>query len=253
MPEGVENQGDDQDPIIDDAADDVADEGDDDLPVGDEGDDVEEGADPDSTDDASAAGTNDQPAISRRTARVQKLEKERDTERTRAAELQGRLDGILAMQRQAQPDDAAQRAEAARVAAMDPAERERYEDKQRIEALSRQVANLAHSQEDNLDRARFEMRLEHEPALKKYADSVEKALGEMRTKGVNSSREAILKYKLGEEAYDRLMSKKGAEQRKQAAQKRVASVNGRPANVRGDNTGGGKGKTEEDRLRGVQI
>ena len=49
------------------------------------------------------------------------------------------------------------------------------------------------------------------------------------------------------------IEKKGADQRKKAASDRVNSVKGRPANLRGDNTGGGKGKTEEDRLRGVQI
>lgn len=247
-----ENLNADQDLELDDAA-----VEDDDLPVDDDLDDADELAensedeDPDADPDAVAA-SGDQPKPSRRTIRVQKLEKERDAERQRASELQARLDGVLAAQRQPVNDEA-RRAEEARVAAMDPAERERYEDKKQLAALSAQVSNLGFAQEDGLDRARFEAKAEVDPLYKKYADSVEKTLQDMRAKGVNSSREAILTYKIGEAALRKKAQGVGADKKKQAAQARVNSTKGRPANLRGDSSGSGKGKTEEDRLRGVQI
>lgn len=231
----------------------------DELPLDDEDDAESEDEDEDETegnaDPAAAApqgGEGKQP--SRRTIRVQKLEKERDAERQRATELQNRLNEVLMQQRQPQQDDAARRAEEARVAAMDPVERERYEDKKRIDALQQQVSNLGFAQQDGLDRARFEAKAELNPVYKKYAADVEKTLQEMRAKGVNTTREALLTYKLGEAARKKLEAGMGdGAKRKAAAQARVNKVNGRPANLRGDNSGSGKGKTEEDRLRGVQI
>ena len=200
--------------------------------------------------DASAAGSS--PAPSRRTIRVQKLEKERDEAKTREITLQARLDAILAERNK--PDDrAAQAAEQARVAAMDPIERERYHSEQRIARLEATINNLAHNQSDALDKVRFEQYAKH-PVFKKYVGEIETTLQGMRKAGVNSDREAILKYKMGEALYNRVMAQdtgKGA--RKQAAGDRVNAVRGKPANARGDSTGTRAGKTEEDRLRGVQI
>ena len=230
----------------------------DDLPIDDEDDTDDEDEDEDDETegkaDPAAAPQGDQgKPLSRRTLRVQKLEKERDAERTRAAELQNRLNEVLMAQRQPQ-DDAARRAEEARVAQMDPLERKEYEQQKKIDALQAQVANLGFAQQDGLDRARFEAKAELNPVYKKYAASVESTLQEMRAKGVNTTREALLTYKLGEAQRKKLEAGAGeGKRRKEAAQARVNKVNGRPANLRGDSSGSGKGKTEEDRLRGVQI
>ena len=257
-PKDTEDQVDTNTVVDDEIELDPADDEDDLLPDDEdnnEGDDEDEDEGKGDVDPAAAApqgGDGKQP--SRRTLRVQKLEKERDAERQKAAELQARLDGILMAQRQPAQDDAALRAEQARVAAMDPAERERYEDKKRIDALQAQVSNLGFAQADGLDRARFEAKAELNPVYKKNAPAVEKALEEMRAKGVNTTREALLTYKLGEAARKKLEAGAGdGKRRRDAAQNRVSKVNGRPANMRGDSSGTGKGKTEEDRLRGVQI
>jgi len=255
-PKDTEDQVD-TDTVVDEVDLDLTDD-EDGLPI-DDADDESEDEDEDEgkgdVDPAAAAPQGDEgKQPSRRTVRVQKLEKERDAERQRAAELQARLDGILMAQRQPTQDDAALRAEEARVAAMDPLERERYEDKKRIDALQAQVSNLGFAQADGLDRARFEAKAELNPVYKKYAVAVEKTLQEMRAKGVNTTREALLTYKLGEAARKKLEASGGdGKRRKEAAQNRVNKVNGRPANMRGDTSGTGKGKTEEDRLRGIQI
>jgi hypothetical protein len=229
----------------------------DDLPLDDEDTDGDDEDEDDETegnaDPAAAAPQGDGKQPSRRTIRVQKLEKERDAERTRATELQNRLNEVLTAQRQPQ-DDAARRAEEARVAAMDPLERKDYDQQRKIDALTQQVSNLGFAQADGLDRARFEAKAELNSVYKKYAASVESTLQEMRAKGVNTTREALLTYKLGEAHRKKLEAGAGeGQRRKAAAQARVNKVNGRPANLRGDNSGSGKGKTEEDRLRGVQI
>jgi len=199
-----------------------------------------------------AGATAEQPQLSRRTIRVQKLEKERDEARQREITLQARLEALLAERNR--PDERAlQAAEQAKLAAMDPIERERYQSDQRIARLEATINNLAHNQKDALDKVRFEQYTKH-PVFKKYTADVEETLNGMRKAGVNSDREAILKYKMGEALYNRIMAQEnGKPVRKQAASDRVSAVRGKPANVRGDSNGARAGKTEEDRLRGVQI
>src|SRR5258708_6050150 len=95
--EGTENQNADTD-LPEDAIDDIADEGDD-LPIIDDEDDADEDENEDADADP-AAGSDGQPApVSRRTARVQKLEKERDTAAQEAATLRQRLADVEASQR----------------------------------------------------------------------------------------------------------------------------------------------------------
>ena len=242
--------------VIDDEIGSVPLDDEDDLPVDDDADDEAETEDDEaeeSTDTAAAPQGDEGKSVSRRTIRVQKIEKERDSERARAAELQNRLNEILTAQRQPQ-DDAARRAEEARVAQMDPLERKEYEQQKKIDALESQVANLGFAQQDGLDRARFEAKAEINPVYKKYAEAVESTLQEMRAKNVNTTREALLTYKLGEAQRKKLEAGEGeGRRRREAAQARVSKANGRPANLRGDNSGSSRGKTEEDRLRGIQI
>ena len=252
---GTENQDAD---LPEDVIDDIADEGDDTSVVDDE--DLDDEADDENGDapadpDAAAAGDGEPaPQVSRRTARVQKLEKERDTAAQEAATLRQRLADVEAANRNDPQRAEAARQEAARVAAMDPAERERYEDKKAITALQTQVQNLGFAQQDGLDRARFEAKAEFNPVYKKYAPAVEEELQRLRANGFNSNREAVLTYKLGEATRKKLEAgSAGGQRRKDAAGERVRKVNSRPANLRGDGSGSRQGKTEEDRLRGVQI
>jgi hypothetical protein len=105
-----------------------------------------------------------------------------------------------------------------------------------------------------LDRARFEAKAEINPLYKKYAKVVEDELQRLRANGFNSNREAVLKFKLGEAALEKLESgSAGGQRRKAAAEERVRKTQSRPANMRGDGSGARQGKTEEDRLRGMQI
>ena len=194
---------------------------------------------------------------SRGETRQQKLANELNKAREREAALQARLTQILTTQQQAPAHDvAAQQAEAQRVAAMDPLERQAYEADKRVKALEAQVANLGFAQQDGLDRARFEAKAAVVPLYAKYMPQVEKTLQEMRATGVNTTREAILDYLYGKA--QRLKAeqalKDGTNKKVSAAAAgRVASVNGRPANLRGDASGVGGGKSLEDKLRGVPL
>ena len=199
-------------------------------------------------------GGEPQQQTSRATARVQKLAKERDEARREAEENRRRLAELEARQRFDPQAEAFRQAEAARIAAMDPFERERYEDKKQIEALRGEVAQLDFRTKDNLDLARFEAKAEVNPLYKKYLPEVEKRLASLRASGVNAPREEILKHAIGEVALAKTVNGAAQGQRRStAAAQRVAATRGRPANIRGDTNVGSRGKTEEDRLRGVQI
>lgn len=236
------------DDVLDDTEegnDDTAEEGDGDEETTTEGDGSEAPAGEDG---------DGEPAPSRRTVRVQKLEKERDTATATAAELQKRLDEVLAAQRTAPvPDAAALKAEADRIAAMEPVDRVKYEADKKISALQSQLNGLGFHITDASDKASFEAKATINPIYKKYLPAVEKDLADMRKNGVNTTREAILTYKIGEDARKRLEQKGNGEQRRRAAANRVETARGRPANGRSDQGTSRSEKSLEDRLRGVQL
>lgn len=199
-----------------------------------------------------AAGEGEQ--VSRRTLRVQKLAEERDAERAETARLRTELDNLKrAETARMQVDPAAARAEAERLAAMEPTERALYESNKRIEALQNQVANLGHITQDASDKASFEAKAVIDPLHAKYKDRVETTLQGMRAKGVNANREAILTYLIGEEAQKRATQKPMKQGRKDAAASRVERAQGKAPSTRSDAGGSRSEKSLEDRLRGVQI
>ena len=266
MPEAENQTGGEDDPELDLDLDDT--EGDDSYTEGAEG--STEGQDPDAAskegkegdvegegEDATAA--TDTAPQSRSSKRIQAL-REREAAATAEAKLlKERLEQVLAEQRKQPPmvDEAAARAEAERVAAMDPVERRIYESEKKTAALQAQVNGLGFHISDATDKARFEAKAEINPVYKKYADRIEKGLSDMRKNNANTTREALLTYYIGEDARKRLESKTGSDQRRRAAATRVERTQGRPATARSD-VGGSRSDANslaalEKRLAGVPI
>lgn len=204
-----------------------------------------------------AAGAGEEGGkVSRRTARVQSLEKERDAEKAQAAEYKRRYDELIAQQhtqRTPAQVEAEAAAEQAKMAAMDPLDRVTYIADKKINALQSQIQGLGFQTQDSSDKATFEARASIDPLYEKYKDRVETALAGMRAKGANTTREALLTYMIGEDARKKAAQKPEGQRRKDAASSRVAKANGKAPTTRGDTTNSKSEKSLEDRLRGVQI
>lgn len=144
-------------------------------------------------------------------------------------------------------------AEAARVAAMDPTQRDAYEARKESQSTKQALAYLNFKMEDSSDKSLFAAKAIVNPVRAKYADRVEAKLVEMRKQGQNTTREIVYKFLLGEDA-DKKYEAGGAGPKKKSAASRVDAARSKPARGRSD--AGGykpKGKTAEDRLEGVLI
>lgn len=155
----------------------------------------------------------------------------------------------LQLERKAK-DDAA---EAERIAAMDPTERELYSSRKEINNNKQALAYINFKIEDSSDKSQYSAKSIVNPLYAKYADRVEAKLAEMRKGGQNTTREVVLDFLIGRDA--RLKAEQGdpgAKRRKAAS--RVDAARSKPARGRSD--AGGykpKGKSAEDRLDGVLI
>lgn len=163
-----------------------------------------------------------------------------------AAEAEARANARATQESEAQ--------ERARLAEMLPEERYEYlrqKDKREFEArfgqMQFQTAEIA-------DKAAFDAKAEINPTYRRYAAKVEAKLQELRRTGQNVSREALLKFVIGEDALKN-GSRVGSKQRK-AANGRLARETTRARNGRSD-TGGNargtarRGSTPADRLKDV--
>lgn len=196
---------------------------------------------------------------SRSSRRIQALRQREAAATAEAAELRKRLDDVLADQRKQPPavDEVALRAEAEKVALMEPHERVAYENNKRIKSLQDQVNGLGFHISDATDKATFEAKATIDPIYKKYAGRVEKALGDMRKNNANTTREALLTYMIGQDARERLAKNSNGDQRRRAAAARVENTKGRPATARSDASSSRTDKDSvqalEKRLSGVAI
>jgi hypothetical protein len=115
---------------------------------------------------------------------------------------------------------------------------------QRLQIMQIQMA-------DQTDRAAYEAKATHDKRFAKYSQEVEQRLADLRRQGQNVSREALLKFIIGEKVLGNPTDKRV----RQAAQRRVENQRVRPANTRGDQGGdtqrrqGGDGEREARRKR----
>lgn len=166
------------------------------------------------------------------------------------AAYQAQLENIRERER-VQQSDADRRAEADRLALLDPAERAAYHAEQKANNLERRLNMLQMQMHDNGDKATFSAKAAHDPLYAKHMDEVEAMFQDGLSKGVRSSREDLLAYTIGREALKNRPA--DAAKKKSSAGKRIDSVTSKPATARGDVAGSKKGKSLEDRLAGVQI
>ena len=143
------------------------------------------------------------------------------------------------------------RAEEARLALLDPAERAAYSANKKANDLEYRLNMLQMQIADNNEKAVFSAKAAHDELYAKHLDEVEKMYQDGLNRGVRANREHLLSFILGEELKKDRSAKVSA--KKVSASKRIDSVTSKPASVRGDVAGSKKGKSEEERLRGVFI
>ncbi len=215
-----------------------------------------EKTDEEATEEEESAET-EKPSKRSASETIRTLKAERNAERaerekliTERATALAQLEFVRQQQQQFQSNE--QRvAEEKRLSLLDPQERAIYQANQKAAALEFRLNQMEVSQADYRDKAEFQAKAAYDETYSKYADQVEHMYQEGLARGVRASREDLLAYQVGKELLKDKNSK--ANDKKKAAGKRIDSVTSKPANARGDVAGTKKGKSEEDRLRGVLI
>ena len=199
------------------------------------------------------ADTERQPSrAERRISSQQEALRVRDQQ---IADLNKRLDTVLAQtQQRVEPQETpAQREQ--RLALLDPVERMRVEMHEAQNVSTRQMQAMAFAMQDSGDKATFDAKSLVDPLYAKWGPKVEAFLGELRAKGQNVERERALKYLIGEAALANRKSS-NSKQRQEAAG-RVTRSRTQPGNSRSDtqvNRRGGSDATAlERRLDNVEI
>jgi hypothetical protein len=178
------------------------------------------------------------------------MQAERDAliERTARAEA---LQHAREEQRQLHQSAADRQAEEQRLAMLDPEERRQYNADKRSTNLEHQINLMQIQMRDGSDRILFESQGATDPLVKQYKDQVQAMHEENQRRGISVPREELLNLIVGREI--RKNAAAGLQGKKSAASKRIDSSTSKPASARGDVAESRKGKSEEDRLRGVLI
>lgn len=226
---------------------------------------LEEGEDTDSEESGeddeheSETGEEQEPVkhVSRAQARIRKQQEELKSERADKERLiheravaQAQLENLRNQQRELQ-SASERRAEEERLSLLDPQERQLYQSNQQIRNLEWRLNQMEVQRKDDQDRANFHAKAAHDETYAKYVDKVEEMYQDGIKRGVHASREDLHSYILGRELKKDLSAK--ISKKKESASKRIDSVTSKPATARGDVSDSKKGKSVEDRLRGVSI
>jgi hypothetical protein len=210
----------------------------------------------DDIDDGGEEAAPEKP-VGRAQARIQKLSSELKAERedrekliVERATAQAQLEHLRQQQYAAQ-SAAQQKDEEDRLSLLDPTERAIYQANARAGQLEYKLNLMQMQMQDNADRANFAAKATHDPTYGKYLDQVENMYQEGLKRGVTAPREELHSLILGRELKKDMANKLSA--KKESASKRIDTVTSKPASARGDVAGSKKGKSEEERLRGVLI
>jgi hypothetical protein len=214
-PEGVESDAVDQQ-VVDEEADDQ-------VPEGDEVDGEER--QPDQVD----AGAQ---RPSRGESRHQALANELREARQREADLNRRLDQVLAVRPAPAQQGETPEARANRLALLTPEERIREEMHETRQTFAREMQVMRFQSADNSDRAAYEAKATVDPLYAKWRPKVEAELAELRAQNMTAPRERIMYYLIGKSAVEG----RGAEKGKQRADgaRRVQRQQTRPGNSGSD-------------------
>ncbi|KAF3997545.1 hypothetical protein [Glaciimonas immobilis] len=177
--------------------------------------------------------------LTRGQARMQTLANERAIEKTQreAAEqrerlLQGQLDELRRGQQRPPEDDN-----------LDPMEKWQRD-------ANLQIQRSQFNSQDMLDQTKFLLAVSKNPSLSTFADSVEKRLQEVRSKGGNPSRDQVLTLLMGEQARARMDA---APAIKSAAAARVKAATGKPLGTKSNVAPSKPDSSEFDRLKGLKL
>lgn len=177
-----------------------------------------------------------------RPGRNQRLRAENERLHREMAELRGRVDGISQSVRQPQPDYSAQRQRQeqefwAALETMTPAEAARAAYQRAQGEFGQALRMQQMSVEDRIDKQAYDAQRTTSTVHQRYADRVEAVIAQERARGnVGITRDAVLKYLLGEDAIAR--ANKAAGGQRQQAQRRVRQQTVQPASGRGDGARG---------------
>lgn len=189
---------------------------------------------------------------SRGNARIQALIAANKEATERAKRAEESVQQFLQNQRQQQerPDP---KAEAERYALMTPEERIEHNFNKSQELHRREMQELRATMADQADRTQYATKAASSPVYRKYENEVELAHQNLKAQGQYVSREAILKFKLGEKVLERQL--KAAPKQRRQAQENIRRQQTRPGQTRQDVQVDRRrgGDTPASRLDGVQI
>jgi hypothetical protein len=175
--------------------------------------------------------SGEQRPPSRRDQRIETLTTSIKEERQRRAELERRLDGLLAGQpRQPAGESPEQRAQ--RLALLTPEERITETLRESEQRHAGELRNLQFSIADGNDRAAFEAKATVDPLFAKWKPRVEAELTTLRHNGQNVDREKLMFYLIGKNAVEGRSKTVG--QQRQQARARVNAQRTKPSNSGSD-------------------
>lgn len=242
---------------------DETDELDEDLPEGD----VVDAAEGDESEDAEAIAAR-QPdtrqtdredrarperRATRENDRVRNLNEELRREREQRESLQRRFDEFATRQNTAQTQESQDQRNARR-ALLSESERATEDIREAEQRINRQLAQTTFTVQDNADKSIFEAKAVHDPLYKRWQPKVEAERTKLAGQGVNVSREAILRYMIGDAA----LQSRGSKSNRTAqalGRRRVERQQTRPVDTRNDATQSRRGgsRTLEDRLANIPL
>lgn len=170
---------------------------------------------------------------SRGESRQQRLANELKEARQREADLNRRLDQVIAGQQQRTiPQGESPEARAQRLALLTPEERITAELQETKQVFAREMYQMRIDSQDASDRAAYQAKATVDPLYKKWESKVEAELSELRRQNMNVSRERLMYYLIGKNAVEGRSADKG-KQRADAAG-RVRRQQTRPGNSGSD-------------------
>lgn len=153
------------------------------------------------------------------------LDREREELLRRAIEAETRLNYQTSSKERAAEED--------RLNNMSDSERVRYEVQKLATNQANFQAQMMFQQQDLADRTAFLNKVSANPKLSKYAEEVEKELTGMRKTGQNTSREVVLQWVIGRNAYKSLTGGNATKQKKQG-QANVAAAKSKATSSKGN-------------------
>ncbi len=169
--------------------------------------------------------------------RIETLRKAVESERTKREAAERRFNDELARMREERanprvsPEEEAVR-ERELLAVMTPEEKMNYTLEKATRSNQQAMRQMQMQHQDAIDKATYQGKASVDPRYRKYEAEVEEGVNRLRSQGQFVTRDAYLKYLLGE----KLLAQPAADRKgqKDAAKKRVAAQKGTALNGRGD-------------------